>query len=224
MNITKRLTPLLIILSLVSTPAAARLEVYSGIPLLGTEESPSNNSTGFGALTAIYDEDSKTLYYEFEWELGGDAETTAAHFHGPAALGQNAPAVIDLGPVSGKSGKQTGSVVLTGDQEADLKAGLWYLNIHSNAFPGGEIRGQLFDTSPLDSVVVFDPTNGKLRIKSVMVPGLGILEAELQLLGGTSPLNFELDNAQLKELGEDEMEKESEPMEEDGMEPEDDPY
>ena len=209
MDITKLLAPLLIGLSLATTPAAAKPEVYSGISLLGTEETPTNNSTGFGALTAIYDEDSKTLFYEFEWELGGDAEATAAHFHGPAGLDQSAPPVIDLGPVSGKSGKQTGSVVLTNSQEADLTAGLWYLNIHSNAFPGGEIRGQLFDTSPLDSVAVFDPTNGKLRIKNVMVPGLGIFEAELQLLGGTGPLNFELENAHPKELDEDEMEQES---------------
>ncbi len=214
MDITKLLAPLLIILSLATTPSAAKLEVYSGVPLLGTEEDPANNSNGFGALTAIYDEESKTLFYEFEWELGGDAETTAAHFHGPAGLGQSAPVVIDLGPVSGKSGKQTGSVVLNTSQEADLKAGLWYLNIHSNAFPGGELRGQLFDTSPLDSVVVFDPTNGKLRINSAMVPGLGIFETELQLLGGTGPLNFELENAHLKELDEDEMGHESEPMDE----------
>ena len=35
------------------------------------------------------------------------------------------------------------SVALDAAQEADLNANLYYVNIHSAAFPGGEIRGQL---------------------------------------------------------------------------------
>ncbi|MDB5871314.1 MAG: hypothetical protein JWQ07_756, partial [Ramlibacter sp.] len=36
-----------------------------------------------------------------------------------------------------------GETVVTPAQAADLMAGLWYVNIHSTQFPGGEIRGQL---------------------------------------------------------------------------------
>ena len=32
---------------------------------------------------------------------------------------------------------------LTAEQVADLKAGLYYVNIHSKKYPNGEIRGQL---------------------------------------------------------------------------------
>ena len=37
----------------------------------------------------------------------------------------------------------TGSKVLTDDQIADLMAGKWYVNVHTKANPGGEIRGQV---------------------------------------------------------------------------------
>lgn len=33
--------------------------------------------------------------------------------------------------------------VLNSTQEAELKAGSYYVNIHSNAFPNGEIKGTL---------------------------------------------------------------------------------
>ncbi len=36
-----------------------------------------------------------------------------------------------------------GSVRLTEAQQADLLAGRWYFNVHTQASPGGEIRGQL---------------------------------------------------------------------------------
>jgi CHRD domain len=36
-----------------------------------------------------------------------------------------------------------GSKVLTAAQEADLEAGKYYVNIHTAANKGGEIRGQL---------------------------------------------------------------------------------
>jgi hypothetical protein len=37
----------------------------------------------------------------------------------------------------------SGSLPLTDAQETDLLAGLWYVNIHSAAYGGGEIRVQM---------------------------------------------------------------------------------
>jgi hypothetical protein len=36
-----------------------------------------------------------------------------------------------------------GSAVLTDEQAADLTAGKYYINVHTAANPGGEIRGQV---------------------------------------------------------------------------------
>jgi hypothetical protein len=67
-------------------------------------------------------------------------QATAAHIHGPAAKNANAGVLI---PLAINDNTLTGSATLTDAQIADLKAGLWYANVHSATFPGGEIRGQL---------------------------------------------------------------------------------
>lgn len=203
MQVTLRFAPVLLSLALIPALGQANPEIFSSVPILGTEAVPANDSAGFGAITAVYDDESNQLYYEFEWELGGEALATAVHFHGPALRGENAGVLIDLGPISGHSGKESGVVVLTEDEELDLKAGLWYINIHSDAFPAGELRGQMNDLSPLDSAAVYDAEHARLKLKNVMVPGLGIFEAELNVIIDHLPLAFELDEAHLKDLNDD---------------------
>jgi hypothetical protein len=77
-----------------------------------------------------------TVTYE-----GLTGPATAAHFHGPAAAGANAPPVV---PIKGNLASPiTGSATLTDAQAADLSAGNWYFNVHTAKYPDGEIRGQL---------------------------------------------------------------------------------
>jgi hypothetical protein len=105
-----------------------------------SEVPPILDSKGSGTLQASYDTITKKLTYILAWrDLTGPA--TAAHFHGPAAAGTNAGVVIPINvgignPVS--SGND-----LTDGQAADLIAGKWYVNIHTQSAPGGEIRGQV---------------------------------------------------------------------------------
>jgi hypothetical protein len=83
---------------------------------------------------------SKTLTYTLTFQgLSGPAG--AAHFHGPAAAGANAGVAIAIGkdPASPVSAKAT----LTDAQIAELEAGNWYVNVHTEANKGGEIRGQV---------------------------------------------------------------------------------
>jgi hypothetical protein len=65
------------------------------------------------------------------------------HFHGAADPGTNAGVQVNIGSISGLGSPTAGSTTITGAQGADLVAGLWYVNIHTAANPGGEIRGQV---------------------------------------------------------------------------------
>jgi len=108
--------------------------------LKASNEVPPVESKGSGTLTATYDTGSKSLNYTANYSgLSGDA--TAAHFHGPAAAGQNAGVAV---PVTGSAASPIkGSATLTDAQATDLMAGRWYFNIHTAANKGGEIRGQV---------------------------------------------------------------------------------
>ena len=69
------------------------------------------------------------------------SEEVGAHIHGPAAPGSTASIVRALPAGSPKVGAV--APVLTPAEQADLLAGLYYVNIHSTNCPAGEIRGQI---------------------------------------------------------------------------------
>jgi hypothetical protein len=70
---------------------------------------------------------------------------TAAHIHEGAA-GKNGPVIVPL-TKEGDTYLVPASAKLTEAQMASLKAGNLYVNVHSAAKPGGEIRGQLKQSS-----------------------------------------------------------------------------
>ena len=106
----------------------------------GKSEVPPNTSAGRGSADIDYDAASKKLSWKVTYSgLSGPA--TAAHFHGPAAAGANAGVKVPI-PNPATSPIE-GSVTLTDEQAADLAAGKYYINVHTAANPGGEIRGQV---------------------------------------------------------------------------------
>lgn len=112
----------------------------------GSKEVPANASTGSGTLTGTYNKGTNKLAYTINWS-GLTGTSTAMHFHGPAAATVNAGVAVGLTITTpGATGGATGEVTLTEAQEADLLAGMWYLNVHTAANPGGEIRGQVVAT------------------------------------------------------------------------------
>ncbi len=109
--------------------------------MTGAQEVPAKQTAGTGDALATLDTAKKELTYTVTWHgLSGPA--TAAHFHGPAASGANAGVVV---PIEGKNPTSPAhaSATLTDAQMKDLEAGKWYVNVHTAANPGGEIRGQM---------------------------------------------------------------------------------
>ncbi len=109
--------------------------------LKGSHEVPPNQSKGIGSVALSYDTAEKKLSWKGS-HSGLSGLVTAAHFHGPAALGKNA--AIALAIVSAPLPAEfEGSATLTNLHATDLMAGRWYFNLHTAAFPAGEIRGQV---------------------------------------------------------------------------------
>jgi hypothetical protein len=120
-------------------PAAFAATENFSADLGAASEVPANDSKGAGTLTATYDTTSKKLTYTVSYkDLSGPA--TMAHFHGPADVTANAPVVV---PAKDAANPIKGEATLTDAQAADLQAGKWYFNVHTEKNKGGEIRGQV---------------------------------------------------------------------------------
>lgn len=116
-------------------PAAPALPSYTATLAPGA----GITSTGKGTGAFTYDPATHTLTYNVTYEgLSGPA--AAAHIHGPADVGGSAPPVV---PFPSAASPITGTATLTDAQAADLAAGKWYVNVHTAANRGGEIRGQI---------------------------------------------------------------------------------
>jgi len=101
-------------------------------------ELPPNSSPATGTLTATYDTGSKKLSWKGSYS-GLTGPATAAHFHSGEA-GKNGPVAV---PITPATSPLEGSATLTDAQANDLLAGKLYVNVHTEANKGGEIRGQV---------------------------------------------------------------------------------
>ena len=106
----------------------------------GKSEVPPTTGAGKGTADIDYDAATKKLTWKVTYSgLSGPA--TAGHFHGPAEAGKNAGVAVAIPNIA--ASPVDGSATLTDAQAADLMAGKYYVNIHTAANPGGEIRGQV---------------------------------------------------------------------------------
>jgi len=111
--------------------------------LNGAQQVPPVKTSATGSAALTYDPATRVLTWDVSYSgLSGPA--TMVHFHGPAAEGKNAPPLIWLVEKGAPIGDPIkGQATLTPEQAQQMTAGDWYINIHTKANPGGEIRGQL---------------------------------------------------------------------------------
>jgi CHRD domain len=124
---------------IVAGSASAATEKFHAT-LSAASEVPPSKSTGSGEATASLDTSTHELTYDVTFS-GFASDVTAAHIHGPAPEGKNGGVVVPLGNTP--KSPIHGSAKLTPEQEKELAAGLYYVNVHSKNNPGGAVRGQL---------------------------------------------------------------------------------
>jgi hypothetical protein len=141
-NTYSKIVRLLLAVALTIPLVAEAAIVNLSATIDANQEVPTNASLGNGAASMTFDDISNLLSWDITFSgLSGPA--TAAHFHGPALAGTNAGVQVNIGTISGLTDPMVGSATIDATQATDLLAGLWYINIHSATYPGGEIRGQV---------------------------------------------------------------------------------
>ena len=129
--------------STTTTSCAAELD--------GSQEVPPVETDGSGSATMEFDPSNNELTWSIEFsELSGPV--SAAHFHGPAAIGTNAGVQVNIGEVSGLESPMEGSAELTAEQASMFLDEELYINLHTSTNPNGEIRGQVTCESMPDDV------------------------------------------------------------------------
>jgi len=152
------------------------------IPMDALQEVPVNAATasaGFG-LVAI-DTAANVLGYDVR-VVALSAPENAAHIHGFAALGGNAGVQMAIAPVPGA--QKLGTWAYGAANETDVLLGRSYFNVHTNANPGGEIRGQIMSL----------PGDGALLGVGESTPRVvaGLAAAPNPSAGGATKLTFHL--------------------------------
>ena len=155
-----------------------QLAFVSGGPTLyaaelrpGNEVPPAAASTAFGSALVTLDFFNNTIAWDAATK--NIASPTLSHIH-RAAAGTNGSVIINFATSASQlpGGRTFGSNTidaqksanftaadLTALQSASTASG-FYVNIHSSAFPGGEVRGQLAAANEYDIPIAGRVTNG----------------------------------------------------------------
>lgn len=131
------LTIMLIFPLLLGASAAQAENISLVAHLLGSSEIPATQSDAFAEAQFTYDSVSRALQYYLNYDGVAPAKVD---LHGPAAANEKASVVLNM-PLS--ESPVSGTVQLTLAQGQELLAGKMYLDIHSQKYPDGEIRGQI---------------------------------------------------------------------------------
>ena len=157
--------------------AHATTYIMSNWQASGAQEVPANGSAATGTGIITVNTDTNILHYDIAHS--GLANETAAHIHGPAARGMNAGVLLTLPAGTRKVGDWN----YPESREANILGGQTYIDIHTTAFPGGEIRGQIevvpYPLGRIDVIgatggVIGSPSGGTILRMTVGQPVMGV--------------------------------------------------
>ncbi len=159
-------------------------DIYDAM-LYGDQENPGVLSDGVGGVLIELLGNQITVSGSFQLDnplqaVGG----TGAHLH-IGLFGENGPVVFPLTPVTGADGltgifrREQNVFTLTAAQLDTLQARNLYVNIHSVAYPSGEIRGQVvglgsnlyFSHVSYDVPSAFPNASARMRIMAEKIVG-----------------------------------------------------
>lgn len=156
--------------------------------LAGTKEVPPNAAVATGIASLSYNDfNTPSLTddrYDFTMSAFGlTGNATGFHIHALATPSQNAPIIVSLAASPFVNLNGFGALLVGGDNVAPpatvptsngfpeqtflsaLRNGLSYVNIHTAAFPGGEIRGQFTEVTAIPEPETY----------ALMLAGLGLV-------------------------------------------------
>jgi hypothetical protein len=133
----RRLLPSVAFALLLSSPAAA-VNFVSDFTMTQDEETPPTGSTAIGSGHIVLDTLANSLAYNITYS-GLEGVETGAHIHGAADPGQIGLPRLFLPAGPSKQGVWN----YPASFESDLLAGRFYVNIHTDVYPEGAIRGQI---------------------------------------------------------------------------------
>lgn len=116
---------------------AVQLETSFKAEMDGEETIPPVITNAKGTGEFVFNAETAELHYRVEHTV---QSPTGAHLHGPADITKNAGVLVEFPSAASPI---TGKVKLEGRQIEALTNQLMYLQIHSEANPNGEIRGQV---------------------------------------------------------------------------------
>lgn len=144
-----------------ATSAQAQFITFTAT-LSGAQEVPAVTTPALGTATLVLN--TVTNQFTIDLQFSGlTAPVTVAHIH-RAAAGVNGPVIIGLDGMTLSGGRPSWNLISPGvtsfnsggplnapfafpaAEVSNLIAGNTYFNVHSSAFPGGEIRGQIIPT------------------------------------------------------------------------------
>ena len=128
------------------------------------QEIPPNGTGALGTATITLNANGSLTYNVSVTGMTG----TAAHFH-EAPFGSGVPGSIEVPLAGGPTTWSGTSLPLTAEQIEKLQTKQWYVNVHSGAFPGGQIRGQIVPAG-IPYGPSSDPTTGVLTLNVTGTP------------------------------------------------------